>query len=94
MVNFSRTKPRTIYPEPSVFSREYDFPKTFSLTENQFSGKTYFYATHPWVLPVESVVAAAQPPHLGVRLAGHAVPGGIVLLAYRVAKCYLRVAKC
>ena len=25
------------------FSREYDFLKTFSLTENQFSGKTYFY---------------------------------------------------
>ena len=23
-----------------VFSREYDFPKTFSLTENQSSGKT------------------------------------------------------
>ena len=28
-----------------LFSREYEFPKTFSLTENQFSGKTtYFYA--------------------------------------------------
>ena len=26
-----------------LFSREYDFTKTFSLTENQFSGKTYFY---------------------------------------------------
>ena len=26
-----------------LFSREYDFPKTFSLTKNQFSGKTYFY---------------------------------------------------
>ena len=26
-----------------LFSREYDFPKTFSLTENQFSGKTYLY---------------------------------------------------
>ena len=26
-----------------LFSREYDFPKTFSLTENQCSGKTYFY---------------------------------------------------
>ena len=26
-----------------LFSREYDFRKTFSLTENQFSGKTYFY---------------------------------------------------
>ena len=26
-----------------LFSREYDFPKTFSLTENQFSRKTYFY---------------------------------------------------
>ena len=26
-----------------LFSREYDFPKTSSLTENQFSRKTYFY---------------------------------------------------
>ena len=26
-----------------LISREYDFLKTFSLTENQFSGKTYFY---------------------------------------------------
>ena len=26
-----------------LFSREYDFPKTFSLTENQFSRMTYFY---------------------------------------------------
>ena len=26
-----------------LFLREYDFPKTFSLTENQFSRKTYFY---------------------------------------------------
>ena len=24
------------------------YPKTFSLTENQFSGKTYFYTIHPW----------------------------------------------
>ena len=29
------------------FSREYDFLKTFSLTENQFSGKTYFYTIRP-----------------------------------------------
>ena len=26
-----------------LFSGEYDFPRTFSLTENQFSRKTYFY---------------------------------------------------
>ena len=26
-----------------LFSREYDFPKTFSLTQNKFSGMTYFY---------------------------------------------------
>ena len=25
-----------------IFSRAYDFPKTFSLTWNKFSGKTYF----------------------------------------------------
>ena len=31
-----------------LFSREYDFPKTFSLTENQFSRKTYFYTIRPW----------------------------------------------
>ena len=30
-----------------LFSREYDFPETFSLTENQFSPKTYFYTNHP-----------------------------------------------
>ena len=28
-------------------SREWDFQKTISLTENQFSGKTYFYTIHP-----------------------------------------------
>ena len=28
-----------------LFSREYDFPKSFFLTENRFSGKTYFYTT-------------------------------------------------
>ena len=31
-----------------LLSREYDFQKTFSLTEIQFSGKTYFYTIHPW----------------------------------------------
>ena len=30
-----------------LFSREKDFPKTFSLTENQFSRKIYFYTIHP-----------------------------------------------
>ena len=30
-----------------LFSREEDFPKTFSLTDNQFSGKTYFYTIRP-----------------------------------------------
>ena len=30
-----------------LFSREYVCGKTFSLTENQFSGKTYFYTIHP-----------------------------------------------
>ena len=30
-----------------LFSREWDFPKTFSLTENQFSGKTYFCTIRP-----------------------------------------------
>ena len=30
-----------------LFPKEYDFPKTFSLTENQFSGKTYFYTIRP-----------------------------------------------
>ena len=31
-----------------LLSREYDFPETFSLTENKFSGKTYFYTIRPW----------------------------------------------
>ena len=30
-----------------LFSREYDFTKTFSLTENPFSRKTYFYRFIP-----------------------------------------------
>ena len=30
-----------------LFSREYDFPKTFSLTQNHFSGKTYLYTIRP-----------------------------------------------
>ena len=30
-----------------LFSRECDFPKTFSLTEIQFSGKTYLYTIRP-----------------------------------------------
>ena len=36
-----------------IFTRERDFPKTFSLTENQFSGKTYFYTIGPWVSPAD-----------------------------------------
>ena len=31
-----------------LFSREKDFTKTFALTENQLSGKTYFYTIRPW----------------------------------------------
>ena len=38
-----------------LFSREYDFPKTFSLTENQFSGKTYFYTIASRAFPVNAV---------------------------------------
>ena len=37
-----------------LFWREYDFPKTFSLNENQFSGKIYFYTI------ASSAVAAAS----------------------------------
>ena len=33
-----------------LLSRESDFQKTFSLTENQFSGKTYFHTIHPWLV--------------------------------------------
>ena len=33
-----------------LLSREYDFPEIFSHTENQFSGKTYFYTNSPAVL--------------------------------------------
>ena len=38
-----------------LFSREYDFPKTFSLTENQFSRKNYSYQIHPWCSPGHSL---------------------------------------
>ena len=31
-----------------LLSREYDIRKTFSLTENPFSGKTYSYTIRPW----------------------------------------------
>ena len=34
-----------------------DFPKTFSLTENQFSGKTYFYTIGPWALSLVRLAA-------------------------------------
>ena len=40
-----------------LFTREEDFPKTFSLTENQFSGKTYLYTIHP---------CAVRPGHVEV----------------------------
>ena len=47
-----------------LFSREYDFPKTYSLTENQFSGKTYFYTIRPWLflylLPMASALFLAM----------------------------------
>ena len=33
-----------------LFTREYDFPKTLSLTENQFSGKAYLYTIRPCAL--------------------------------------------
>ena len=52
----------------SVCSRENDFQKPFSLTENQFPGKTYFYKIHPW----RGVVVAVQPE--GERTAPD--PGG------------------
>ena len=45
-------------------SREYDFLKTFSLTENLFSGKTYFYSSRPCRLePVTpfDLTTAARP---------------------------------
>ena len=44
------------------------FPKTFSLTENQFSGKTYLYTIHPCsALPALS--APLRP--LGISWAAH-----------------------
>ena len=42
---------------PGIFSREYDFLDTLSLTEDQFSGKTYFSTIRPW----RGVVVAVQP---------------------------------
>ena len=45
-----------------LFSRECDFPKTFSLTENQFSRKTYFYTIHPSdnLCPLQSLLHLFQ----------------------------------
>ena len=43
-----------------LFSREYDFPKTFSLTENRFYGKTYFYTIASRM--GEIVEACLDPP--------------------------------
>ena len=47
-----------------LFSREWDFPKTLSLTENQFSGRTYFYTIHPGGVHV----ADRGHPQLHVKL--------------------------
>ena len=45
-----------------LFSREKDFPKTLSLTENQFSRKTYFYTIHP-LLPLLLLLLQANLLH-------------------------------
>ena len=52
-----------------LFPREYDFPKTFSLTENQFSGKTFFYTIASSLL-------------LGLFICGR-IAGGLLLYAIR-----------
>ena len=44
---YKNSSSRKIYSR-RLFPRECDFPKTFSLTKNQFSGKTYFYTIRPW----------------------------------------------
>ena len=51
--------------------RECDFPKTFSLTENQISGKTYFYTIRPWYHWQLLVHGHAQHVDVG----GHVGPG-------------------
>ena len=45
-----------------LFPREYDFQKTLSLTENQFSGKTYFYTIHPRRLIRGLLPDIVEPP--------------------------------
>ena len=53
-----------------LFLREYDFPKTFSLIENQFSRKTYFFTIGPcqvfcWkVANLPDNLSAAFPPRI------------------------------
>ena len=42
-----------------LFSREYDFSKTVSLTEKQFCGKTHFYTIHPCALESASAISCA-----------------------------------
>ena len=47
-----------------LFSREYDFPKTFSLTEKQFSGKTYFCTIASSLWESGSLYARDPNPYL------------------------------
>ena len=49
---------RKIYSQRQ-FSREYDFPKTLSLTENQFCGKTYFHTIPPCTIDLTSSISRA-----------------------------------
>ena len=56
-------------------SREWDFQKTFSLTENQFSGKTYFYTIRP---------SLARVAALHVEVGHHAAEPGAVRRVQKV----------
>ena len=61
-----------------LFSREKDFPMNLSLTENQFSGKTYFYTIRPWAL----LRLGGPPPPLGVAVFASSVASevhGVIL---------------
>ena len=51
-----------------LLSREWDFQKTLSLTENQFSRKTYFYKIHPCLGPSLSLSPPKARPTTSVAM--------------------------
>ena len=51
------------------------FPKTFSLTENQFAGKTYFYTIHPCTVAVDRILA--EEAEVDVSVVAEVIDGAV-----------------